>query len=120
MSEASLYDKNGRPVAYITDDNSRTIYLWGGRPVAYLYGEHVYGFNGRHLGWFVDGVIFGRDGRMLSAIRAKFPGGTSGEPGKGGRQGTPGKAGMQGAPGRPGLSMRFSETPFLDVLSLGR
>ncbi len=34
-----------------------TIYLWGGKPVAYLSAEsddgfHVYGFNGKHLGWF--------------------------------------------------------------------
>ncbi len=120
MSEVSLYDKNGCPVAYIADDNSQTIYLWEGEPVAYLYGEHVYGFNGRHLGWFLEGVIFGHDGCMLSAIREKFPGGTSGEPGKGGRQGTPGKAGMHGAPGRPGLYMGFSATPFLEVLSSGR
>ncbi len=53
--ELTIYDKSGRPHAYIADDG--TIYLWNGEPVAYLEEEHVYGFNGTHLGRFENGII---------------------------------------------------------------
>ena len=61
--ETSLFDAQGDPVAYLSDDYDRTIYLWDGHPVAYLYEEqHVYGFNGRHLGWFIQQVLYDENG----------------------------------------------------------
>lgn len=52
--ETTLFDSRGRAAAYIAED--LTIYMWSGKPVAYLDrdsggGFHVYGFNGKHLGW---------------------------------------------------------------------
>jgi hypothetical protein len=56
--EETLYDINGTPVAYINYDDENTIYLWNGTPVAYLCSDKtIYGFNGKHLGWFEDGII---------------------------------------------------------------
>jgi hypothetical protein len=49
----TFYDNHGRPVAYTEDDE--TIYLFTGEPVAYFNENTVYGFNGKHLGWFEDG-----------------------------------------------------------------
>jgi hypothetical protein len=52
-----------------------TVYLWSGQPVAYLYSERgrdgldVYGFNGKHLGWFVHGIIRNHDGDAECAVR---------------------------------------------------
>lgn len=58
-----LYDNKGEPVAYIGSDYRQTIFLWDGLAVAYLYeGEHVYGTNGRHLGWFRDDILYTNDG----------------------------------------------------------
>src|SRR5262245_22862705 len=59
--EINLFDSDGRPVAYIVADDERTLYLWEGKAVAYLdydgAGElDVFGFNGKHLGWFIGGV----------------------------------------------------------------
>jgi len=57
--EVTLFDKNGIAVAYITTDYNNSIYLWDGSPVAYLYeGKHVYGINGKHLGWFEEDVLY--------------------------------------------------------------
>jgi hypothetical protein len=42
----SLYDGSGKPVAYLDSD------------AAEPGGFMVYGFNGKHLGWFVNGVIW--------------------------------------------------------------
>ena len=56
--EETLFDILGIPVAYISYDYSNAIYLWDGRPVAYLEPDKtIYGFNGRHLGWFINGQV---------------------------------------------------------------
>ena len=55
--EETLYDLEGNPIAYIAYDNN-TIYLWNGTPVAYLEPDStIYGYNGKHLGWFEQGVM---------------------------------------------------------------
>ena len=64
--ERTLFDKNGEAVAYIMDDYHETIYLWDGSPVAYLYDEeHLYGINGRHLGRFINEVIYNALGERI-------------------------------------------------------
>lgn len=67
-----LYDSNGRATAYVAADEDSTIYLWSGRPVAYLEGNSVYGFNGKHLGWFIKGVIYDNDGNPVAATPENF------------------------------------------------
>jgi len=36
--ETTLFNKNGKPMAYIADDGE-TIYLWDGRAAGYLFGD---------------------------------------------------------------------------------
>ncbi len=66
----TFFNKRGTPIAY-TEDNCN-IFLFGGEPVAYIYGNSVYHYNGKHLGFFKDGwirdnrgfcVLFSRDAR---------------------------------------------------------
>ncbi|NRA14954.1 MAG: hypothetical protein HRU04_05600 [Oceanospirillaceae bacterium] len=66
--EISLYDDAGEAVAYIDTDDEMNIYLWKGRSVAYLDDESVYGFNGKHLGWFKKGIIWDRKGYVVGFI----------------------------------------------------
>ncbi len=70
----SLYNDSGKPVAYIDLEDERTIYMWNGTPSAYLEsdpagGFHVYGFNGKHLGWFVRGAVWDHDGDAACATK---------------------------------------------------
>lgn len=58
--EILFYNKSGRPVAYTQDQ--ATIYLYNGEAVAYLDGDAVYAFEGRHLGWFVEGRVLDHAG----------------------------------------------------------
>ncbi len=58
----TFYDRSGNPVAYI-DNRSSDIYLFDGTPVAYLNGNTVYSFRGKHLGWFEDGWVRDLNGR---------------------------------------------------------
>jgi hypothetical protein len=60
--EITLFDYDGTPVAYIDTDEDLTIFLWNGTPVAYLSQSSVYGFNGKHLGWFKKGIVWDREG----------------------------------------------------------
>ena len=83
--EISLFDNFGKPVAYIEiengteddteKDNLPTIYLWNGKPAAYLFSDdgsvHVYGFNGRHLGWFDEGLVISRTGKVACAVKER-------------------------------------------------
>lgn len=66
MIEKKIYDKNGQPVAYVTPGYTPYIYLWDGLPAAYIYNsDHIYGTNGRHLGWFVQDIIYTNDGDQI-------------------------------------------------------
>lgn len=57
-----FYNSRGNAIAYL-DDDGETIYLFSGEPVAYLPGDNtIYGFNGKHFGWFEDGWIRDLDG----------------------------------------------------------
>jgi hypothetical protein len=75
QDEVSLFDGKGRAAAYIVADNEFTIYLWSGEPVASLVRDvgrdfHVYGFNGKHLGWFVAGIVRDHEGDAVCAVKA--------------------------------------------------
>ena len=50
-----LYDRYGKPTAFCDDDTH--IFLFSGEPVAYFYGDTVYSFRGKLLGWFDSGWV---------------------------------------------------------------
>jgi hypothetical protein len=57
----TFYNNKGIAMAYL-DDDGETIYLHNGTPVACLSGESIYGFNGKHFGWFVEGWVRDNEG----------------------------------------------------------
>ena len=72
--EISLFNKSGDAVAYLIDDYDRTIYFWDGQQTAYLFNERqIYGVNGKHLGWFIDGVIFNTYGERIGFTATTCP-----------------------------------------------
>ncbi len=56
MSELIFFDSHGDAIAYV-DEADDVIYLLSGEPVAILDDESVFAFDGRHVGWFMDGWI---------------------------------------------------------------
>ena len=56
--ETTIYDIHRRARIYLADDADNAIYTWDGHAVACLDGEQVYGWRGRHIGWFVDGILY--------------------------------------------------------------
>lgn len=114
QDETSLFDSNGNATAYIAQD--MTIYLWSGEPVAYLFpdpyhdGLEVYGFNGKHLGWFVQGVIRDHQGDAACAVKSALAF-TKLEPLKSLKELKPLKALREIPPLRPIFSRSWSTTP---------
>ena len=101
-AETPLSNFSGQKIAYIASDE--TIYLWGGKPVAYLIadragGEDVFGFNGKHLGWFLKDMIWSHEGRPVCTARKAEPHGL--EPLKAAKGAIPAKAAREAVPVRP-------------------
>lgn len=70
----TLYDIEGNPVAYIDYDKNGIIYMWNGTPVAYLHRNMaLYGFNGRHLGWYENGIVRDKNGRIVGYNKLSCP-----------------------------------------------
>jgi hypothetical protein len=117
--EQTLFNSEGEPVAYISDDLKRTIYLWDGHPVAYLYGYHVYGFNGWHLGWFTNDIMYDSDGARIGFTSATCPIPAYKEPPKEKKYPVDKMEPRYKAPPLPELSFNYSTEGFAEFLKGG-
>jgi hypothetical protein len=122
QEEISLFDSKGKPVAYIDTEDDLTIYMWSGKPVAYLYKKsdvyNIYGFNGDHLGWYEDGIIYNHDGYVVGFSKGAVNKYTEHEPYKSYKSYKPYKSYKEYAPYKPYLSNSFSNMP-LSIFLLG-
>lgn len=120
--EVSLFDSQGKPVAYIAIDDELTIYLWDGSPVAYVQPEnqytHIYGFNGKHLGWFTKSTIINEEGHVACATKEALSI-TKLEPLKSLKSLKPLKSLPRLAPLKPLSTSRFGSLPCNFHLSMG-
>lgn len=118
--DISLFNSEGKAVAYVdTDGDDLTIYLWSGKPVAYLYEENIYGFNGKHLGWWVKGIIRDHDGDAVGATKKAINMNTGFEPFKGFKELKPFKSFKEFAPFKPFWSTSWSSESFKIFLLKG-
>ncbi|EKP0300688.1 4-fold beta flower protein [Aeromonas veronii] len=119
--DVSLFNTQGKPVAYISDGSEQVIYLFNGLPVAYIdYNNNVYGFNGRHLGWFEDEILWDHHGNRLGFTKSTYRGYSSIEPFKGFKQFKPFKEYAQYAPYKPYKSYSNSYADLETWLMQGR
>ncbi len=115
--EITLFNKNGEPIAYIdADDEGLTIYLWNGTAVAYLetnknVGFDIYGYNGRHLGWYENGIVIDHDGYAVGFIEGATSVFTKLEPVKPYKKFKPFRDFKEFAPFKPFYQNRFSNQP---------
>lgn len=120
--DVSLFDQTGKAQAYMALDDEMTIYLWSGGPVAYLKADEngygVYGFNGKHLGWFVAGVIWDHQGDASCATKDRFSS-TQFEPFKSFKEFKPFKSFTEFAPFHPQFKERFGNFPCEFLLAGG-
>jgi hypothetical protein len=124
QSTISLYNRQGNAEAYIDPGDDNTIYLWSGKPVAYLAnGDHnvnIYGFNGKHLGWYIRGVVIDHQGDVVAFSKGavdNIP--LQYEAYKGYKEYKPYKGYPEYEPYLPYLTSHFSNTPFQIFLQFG-
>lgn len=124
--QITLYDKNKEAVAYIDYSDDSTIYLFEGEPVAYIESEEqVYGFNGRFLGWYLDGVLYDQTYNVVGAKHGIAKGGintvsTFPEKRKGIKQVKPIKAAKGNNFAHPALFDSWSKTTLTDFFTAGK
>jgi hypothetical protein len=118
--EISLFDDSGEAVAYIDTEDEMNIYLWKGEPTAYLEGESIYGFNGKHLGWFKEGIIWDHDGYVVGFIEGAINMSTKLEKLKGLQKLTPLKSLQELEPLEPLHKNKWARLPLEIFLSLGK
>ena len=107
-----FYDSTGKAVAYFSADHEMTLYLWSGKPCAYLSEEKdVYGFNGKHLGWFRSGAIYDHEGRLVAALPDSFKMPVDNPPAKGFKEFRPFKRFKEFRPLKPIFLSTWSEIP---------
>jgi hypothetical protein len=68
--QLALLDQAGKTVGYVDAQRRDTVFLADGRPVAYLSGGSLYGFNGAHLGWVENGVLWNHGGEAMGTVHA--------------------------------------------------
>jgi hypothetical protein len=118
--ERALYNVRGEPIAYISDYPTKAIYLWDGHPVAYLYAFHVYGFNGSHLGWFVNDVVYDTSGNRIGFTSKTCPAPLHKEVGKGKKYPLDKPGPRDEPPPLPDLSFSYSDEDFEEFLKKGQ
>jgi len=115
--EVNLYDSSGNSAAYIDDFlGDRIIFLWDGTPKAYLIQTDVFGFNGKHLGWFEKGVLRDNKGEVVATDKEAADKITIDSSLKGLKQSPPLKKYHELAPIRPYFSTLWSLTRLNDFL----
>lgn len=123
-NEISLLSGSGEAVAYVAVKEDMTIYLWDGKPVAYLKEDssrgdyHVYGFNGKHLGWFLKGAIWDHDGDASCGTKNVLRS-TQYEGYKGYKEYKPYRSYAEYPPYRPYLSSSFGRRSCVRLLASG-
>ncbi|MFH0261369.1 4-fold beta flower protein [Vibrio barjaei] len=119
--DVSLFNTQGKPIAYISDGTEQVIYMFNGFPVAYIdSSNNVYGFNGKHLGWFEDNILWDHRGSRVGFTKSSYSGYVSFEPFKGFKQFKPFRAYAQYAPYKPYKSYANSTIDLETWLMQGR
>ena len=62
MDYITFYNRYGKPIAYLSERDKETIYMFNGKPVAWIDNDCIYSFKGKHLGWYEHGWIYDQQG----------------------------------------------------------
>lgn len=122
--EITLYDSEGNAAAWIDTSRGNIICLWSGEPEAYLRKDgnipDIYGFNGRHLGWFEKGIVRDHEGLMAGFTKGSLMRHTGQEHYRPPRRQKPFRAQPEFSPRRPFYRNGISELPLASFLMQGR
>lgn len=122
--EITLFDSQGNARAYIDYDDDATIYLWNGKAVAFLENDGsnicIFGFNGRFLGWYEDGIARDKNGNAVGARKGATNMMTNIEPIKSIQEITPIRPITPITPIKPIFSNSWSSESLMEFLYSGK
>lgn len=118
--ELALLNRDGKAIAYIdTVDKDQTIYLYSGEPVAIISEADVYGFNGKHLGWYEKGIVRDHEGKRIGNTKKAATGYIQYEPYKSYKRQKPYISHRSYPPYKPYFSDSWSDSSFETFLLQG-
>ncbi|WP_281227294.1 4-fold beta flower protein [Flavobacterium aquiphilum] len=118
--QETLHNTQGRTIAYIDYSDDNTIYLWNGTPTGYLDSDNrIYGFNGKHLGWYEDGILWDLNGNRTGFNKQSLPVFAKFGPFKSFKQFKPFKSFKEFAKYKPLKSNACSDSDLSNYLMLG-
>lgn len=120
IDEFSFFDSQGKATAYLDFSDYSVFYLWSGEPLAYLDGESIYGFNGKHLGWYQRGLIYDHEGNVVAAPASAFKSPVDPTPPRGLKNLKPLKGLKELKPLKPLFGLTWSDLPARAFFFLGR
>jgi hypothetical protein len=85
-----------------------------------LEDDSIYGFNGKHLGWYVRSLVFDHDGHVVAAPASAFMTRPALPPIRSIKQIKPIKSIRELKPLKPLLGMSWSDTPAAVFFFRGR
>lgn len=107
----TLYNRNGRAVAYITDNGY--VYLYSGKPGAWLSDDSIYAYSGSYLGWFQNGWFWDRRGCpaffTTNASSGPMRPARQARPARGARGARPARGAREPRPPRPARTSAWSD-----------
>jgi hypothetical protein len=122
--QVSLYGSDGEATAYIDYNKEATIFLWDGTPVAFITSDRidicVFGFNGRFLGWYDNGILYDKNGYAVGARKDATNMVTKLERIKGIQKITPIRPILPMTPIKPMWKNYWSNTSLLEFLYYGK
>ncbi|MFN9112753.1 MAG: 4-fold beta flower protein [Bacteroidota bacterium] len=59
-------------MVYKSSDNEDAVDLTDGHAVCYEYDNKIYGWRGKHIGWFIDGIIYDNSVCMVGCLFRQY------------------------------------------------
>ena len=114
--ETSLYDDQGNAITFVTDGPDPIMYRFSGAALAFIAGDAVFAWNGLHLGWYTDGLLFNLKGARIGSIKETCPKATFMDPDKFKKHERTRRMKARDAKPKPALGTAYSEKTFEDFL----
>ena len=120
VGASSFFDAHARPAARLDVMDDATFYLWSGEAVAYVVEDSIFGFNGKHLGWLRNGLVYDRAGDIVAAPATAFREPLAGPTSRVSATHKPAKKPAEEPPARPAFGGSWSKVPARTFFLSGR
>ena len=120
VDASSFFDAHAKPAARLDVMDDATFYLSSGEAVAYVVEDGIFGFNGKHLGWLRNGLVYDRAGDIVAAPATAFREPVALSASRTSATHKPAKKPAEEPPARPAFGGSWSKVPARTFFLSGR